>query len=288
VKVFISSTCIRREKIADSVTELHRHGFHNIELSGGSSWYPEFEDDLLRLKDELEVTYLMHNYFPPPREHFAFNLGSMDDDIFNKSVKHCQNALKLADKLDVGHFGVHAGFKMDPHISELGRFIRGKKLYDHDSCLERFVNAVNKLAEDADALGVTLLVENNPLSEVNYNGFKRQNPFLLTTYEELEEFCSVSEVPLLLDIAHLKVTCRTLDLRFDDEFNKFASSSSYWHLSDNDGTNDGHLAPDEGSLLYSLIRNAERLPETITLEIHEPAEKIKDCQDNLLKIIETK
>jgi hypothetical protein len=35
--IYISSSCVKHNKISDSIEELVRNGFHNIELSGGTN-----------------------------------------------------------------------------------------------------------------------------------------------------------------------------------------------------------------------------------------------------------
>ena len=50
--IYISSSCVKNTKIKDSVEELATNGFKNIELSGGTEYYDNFENDLLKLKDK--------------------------------------------------------------------------------------------------------------------------------------------------------------------------------------------------------------------------------------------
>ena len=69
--IFVSSACLRNKKIKDSVKELADNGFTNIELSGGTEYYDNFEVDLLNLKKDYNLNYQCHNYFPPPKNHFV-------------------------------------------------------------------------------------------------------------------------------------------------------------------------------------------------------------------------
>ncbi len=84
----VSSACLEHEKIKDSVKELAENGFLNIELSGGTKYYEGYEEDLLRLQEEYNLNYIVHNYFPPPRQDFILNLASLNDDIYQKTQKH--------------------------------------------------------------------------------------------------------------------------------------------------------------------------------------------------------
>ena len=63
--IFISSSCINAENIKDSVNYLIDNGFNNIELSGGTKYYSELENNLISIKKNKDVNFLLHNYFPP-------------------------------------------------------------------------------------------------------------------------------------------------------------------------------------------------------------------------------
>ena len=80
--IFISTSCIKNNKIRDSVQELAENGFQNIELSGGTKFYENFENDLLELKDRYKLNYRCHNYFPPPKKPFVLNLASLNNETF--------------------------------------------------------------------------------------------------------------------------------------------------------------------------------------------------------------
>ena len=67
--IFISSSCIKKEKIKDSVQELAREGFKNIELSGGTNYYEGYDEDLEELKAKFNLKYQIHIYFPAPKDN---------------------------------------------------------------------------------------------------------------------------------------------------------------------------------------------------------------------------
>ena len=79
--IYISSSCIKAKTIKESVTILAEAGFKNIELSGGTQYYSSFETDLIKLQDKYGLNYQLHNYFPPPPNHFVLNLASINKDI---------------------------------------------------------------------------------------------------------------------------------------------------------------------------------------------------------------
>ena len=84
-----------------------KNNITNIELSGGT---PNVEqlDKLLSLNSECN--FQIHNYFPPPKEAFVFNLASEDELIFAKSFHHAHTAIDLAEKLGSKFYSFHAVF----------------------------------------------------------------------------------------------------------------------------------------------------------------------------------
>ena len=118
------------ETISESVTTLAEVGFKNIELSGGTKYYTNYENDLLRLQDKYALNYQVHNYFPPSKKSFVLNLASMDDEICGQSIQLCKRAIRLSKKLGGMRYGVHAGFLIDIKPQEGGKKIGYRQLSD--------------------------------------------------------------------------------------------------------------------------------------------------------------
>ena len=50
--IYISTSCIKADTIKESVISIAKEGFKNIELSGGTKYYPSYETDLMELKNK--------------------------------------------------------------------------------------------------------------------------------------------------------------------------------------------------------------------------------------------
>ena len=70
-------------------------------------------DDLKELKDQFNLNYLLHNYFPPPRDHFVANIASLDQEIYQRTLDHYLQAIDLSKALESRKFGLHAGYLID-------------------------------------------------------------------------------------------------------------------------------------------------------------------------------
>ena len=269
--IYISSSCIKTEFIKDSVLELANYGFKNIELSGGTNFYNNYINDLLELKNQFGLTYLIHNYFPPPKDHFVLNLASLNDDIFKRTITHFKKSIEVAETLCVNKIGLHAGFLIDPSVSELGNPFKTRILNDRVKAIDRFCEGYNQILEFAGDIEV--YIENNVCSEHNYNTYNA-NPFLFASFSEIEEFKNIGLFSILFDVGHLKVSCKTLKLNYIEEFNKFIKRSDYIHISDNEGYVDSNEPLKNNSELFELLSKSDLKNKIFTIEVCSGNERI--------------
>jgi len=281
--IYVSSSCVKHKRIKDSVQELAYNGFENIELSGGSEHYEGFEDDLLELQVKYALNYRCHNYFPPPKEHFVLNLASLNDEIYNKSFEHLEQAIELSKKLGAQKFGFHAGFFIDIKVSEIGKKISKENLFDKEKSIQRFCDGFSKLKEFAGDL--KLYVENNVFSSTNAQTYEDENIFMLTHSREYKELKSIIDFNLLLDVAHLKVSTKTLGLNFENEFSSMMEQSDYIHISDNDALHDLNHKLQENSDLVELLKKQNLKDRDFTLEVYDELYEISKSYSLLKDIL---
>ena len=249
--IYISTSCVNNKKIKDSVFQLADVGFKNIELSGGTDFYDNFEDDLIDLKLKYDLNYICHNYFPPPKSHFVVNLASLDKSIFDKSIDHLCNSINLSKKLGATQFGFHAGFFLNIALNQIGEEISNQSLFKKEKAIESFCCGYNKLLELDSS--INLYIENNVISNKNFLNFNNNNLFMLTNSYEFNQLKKKINFKLLLDVAHLKVSCKTLGLDFQHEFDLLINNSDYIHISDNDGYSDTNKSLDQNSSLLKML-----------------------------------
>lgn len=250
--IFVSTGGVRVKFAAETALDLCQHGIPAVELSGGAFSATQ-EADLLALRKDIVLQ--VHNYFPPPSQPFVFNLASLNADLLERSVQHVRSAMRLAVALNRPVYSFHAGYRINPLVSELGQPIKRRELSDRATALQQFGEKVLLLAEEARREGITLLVENNALNAVNMATFG-EDPLLLTHPNEIVSFMRgmPANVGLLLDVAHLKVSARTLGF---DPVAGHAHVKPWiqgYHLSDNDGTEDLHEAVTANSWFWDVIK----------------------------------
>jgi sugar phosphate isomerase/epimerase len=281
--IYISSSCVKHTKIRDSVQELATNGFQNIELSGGTEYYEDFENDLLELKDKYNLNYRCHNYFPPPKEPFVLNLASLNDETFQMSFDHLQQAIALSNRLGADKFAFHAGFFIDIRLSEIGKKLSLDNLFDEKEAIERFCNAYSVIKKQAK--NVSLFIENNVFSKTNADTYDGENPFMMTNFNEYKSLKEIIDFNLLLDVAHLKVSAKTLRLDWEEEFENMISVSSYIHVSDNDGFHDLNNQLSKSSSLLSMLKQSDTKNKDFTLEIYDGMNAIKKSYEVLSEVV---
>lgn len=226
-------------RTADDVSaELAHAGLKSIELSGGA-----YSETLLTDLQALtpEVSFQVHNYFPPPADPFVLNLGSLDAEVGARSIEHVEQALRWCVALGSDRYSFHAGFLLDPKVNELGQRIPSRKLFDRDASIDVFVSRVSRLAEIAEEAGVALMIENNVLSARNAQEFT-ENPLLMCDPQECQTIMArlPTSVGQLIDVAHLKVSANSLNFDPVTMFTICRDRIVAYHLSDNNGLEDSN------------------------------------------------
>lgn len=263
--IYVSTGGFRDQTPLQSIASLQDSGLINIELSGGG-YTPGLAEGLLEVQESGAVNLQIHNYFPPPEEPFVLNLGSANPQIADRSLSHVRNAIELARRIGSFKYSFHAGFLIDPKVDELGKRIGKRRVLDRSAGLETFIERVGLLATAADSAGVELLIENNVVSSANFQRFGI-DPLLMTRPEECRYVMenTPANVNMLLDVAHLKVSARTLEFDAADMFTQCGAWIRACHLSDNDGLEDQNRAVTEDSWFWPYL---DRELDYYSLEVY--------------------
>ncbi len=223
-----------------------------LELSSGL-YSDNLITDLAQVNKKFAIA--LHNYFPVPKEPFVFNLASCNAQISRMSMEHAKKAIRLSAQFGCPFYSFHAGYLLDPDVSDLGQTIKLNKLIKREIGLKNFLNKVNELADFAQSLNVSILIENNVLSLANLHNFS-ENPLLMVDEKETEFIFSLvaSNVHLLVDVAHLKVSANSLKFNAKNYLKSFESITKGIHLSDNSGEADTNEGFTEDAWFFEHIR----------------------------------
>lgn len=281
--IYVSSTCSKEKKIGPALHELITYGFKNIELSGGTEYYQGCIDDILEIKEKYDLNLLAHNYFPPPIEPFVLNLASLNDEIYEKSIAQIIDGIKFVEMIGGNKFGFHAGFYVDIMPDELGNRISGRPNNHKQKAFKRFCAGYNIIKNEAGT--IDLYLENNAYSKSNYETFGNNIPFMLISAYDYKILHEHLQFKILLDIAHLHVSNKTLCLNFENELEKMITKTDYLHISDNDGFHDLNLEIGPNSQIMKSIKKEHLKGKTITLEINTGLQKVMESYEFLKTFI---
>ncbi len=267
--IYISTGGFKKLNAIQAIKLLAKNKINSIELSGGAYTH-NLETQLNKLSGQFEL--IIHNYFPVPKKPFVLNLASLDENIFQESLNHIKKSIKLASYIKSPYYSFHAGFLIDPNVKELGYNISTRKLYDRSESLERFIFSLKYLSKYAAKQKVKLLVENNVLTKSNLTRFE-SNPLLMTDIEGTKEIVEKFDDNLffLVDVAHLKVSAKTLDFDASRYLEIFKDQIGGYHLSDNDGLSDSNQAVTKNSWFWPYLRKDLSY---YTLEIYDQNPKV--------------
>lgn len=268
--IYISTGGQRFCKATQYANLLYDVGIKRVELSGGL-----YSEDVVEeiKKFPKDFLFQIHNYFPPPKDPFVFNLASLDSTIYEKSIAHAVGSIKLAAKFGLGQYSFHAGFRVNPKVQDLGGQLGGHRLASRPESLAKFQMAVSFLSNVAMENGVDILVENNVINQKNYH-YYGEDPLLLTSPNEIIEFLKTmpSNVGILLDVAHLNVSAKTLEYSREEAHEQLRPFIRAYHLSENDGTKDSNEPINENSWFWKYIKPSVQY---ISLEVY-------GCDENML------
>lgn len=280
-KINISTGGFKNNTALEIVDQFILNNIQNIELSGGK-YDPFFEKNILSFSKISNLSF--HNYFPPPEKSFVLNLASSNNKIKERSINHVMRAIDISYSLGIKHYSIHAGFRIDPKVSELGQTVKAKKiLIPLKESKEIFYKNLYEIYNYAKKKNVSIYIENNVVTKSNFNTFG-ENPFLLTCQEELEEFIKMKppEVKILIDVAHLKVSSKTLN--FDPSFTlkKIKNHISAYHLSDNKGLQDTNDLLSDTSWFWEYLNKDA---DFFTIEVYRQSINSLKDQYNLVNNI---
>lgn len=245
----------------------------DIELSSGI-YDKNFESKVKKLI--LEGNNIsFHNYYPRPEIDFVLNLGSRKKEILDRSHNHCINAIKVASKLNIKYYSVHAGFCIDPLPSSLGGDVGGYSVNSLNETRETFLNEIYALSKIASEYNVNLLVENNVTSKTTFSKYKGKKVLLMSDLEDTITLLNEmpKEVGWLCDVAHLKVSANSFNY---DPLELLQNNSKHimgFHLSDNNGLEDTNDPFNRMSWFASYLKPVEY----VSIEVYKPLEEIKIC-----------
>ncbi|WP_456277637.1 sugar phosphate isomerase/epimerase family protein [Bacillus sp. AK128] len=252
MNVYVSTSAIKNPFQLDTVLAKYKENNIKFVELGSSHKYQSNIEEIIKQNKQME--FLVHNYFPPHENPFALNLSSINEDIRFKSIKHAKRAIDLCKEIGSPIYSIHAGMITNPNRIEFFEGFSFDKITISESmyleAFEKLINSCREINRYAKEKGICFAIENS-------GGHPSKYPYLLMTKQKefslLLKEINDSNFGILLDIGHYNVTTSVYEgekiTNFIDEFSKHIYQV---HVHHNDGTNDQHLPPTDHEL--KLIR----------------------------------
>jgi len=262
MNLYVSTSCLQgKGDVFDILDTYLKAGITNVELGTGKQPVA-----MLSNIKNYACNFVVHHYFPPPRDAFIVNLASQDKKLLARSRKQIKASIEFCHRYHSKLFTFHAGFRADPDSTF--RFPAKGPIAPYQKAFNTFVESVKEINAYAEMRGVKLAIENNVLSENNF--LEGKNQFLLLCeaieFEQLWDQIQTSNVGLLLDIGHLKVTSTSLKYDKHAFIEKVKHKIFALHINDNNGRTDSHTAITKESWCLEILRRNNFMNIPIILE----------------------
>jgi len=278
MEIYVSTLAFGKQNIEDTIRIAKEEDFA-LEFSSGLPYNADTE----KIYAAAEVKKIPHNYFPAPEIPFVLNLASSNSAIRDQSIQHCVKGLHLSKLANAPFFSAHAGFCIDPNPEELGRKITYNTGFDKQEHTRLFLASLEIILDEAERLDIGFLIENNVIAAFNLvNG--SENPLLCCEHEEIINILRAvnnNRLGLLLDTAHLKVSCQTLGIDKNNEVDLLEPHIKAIHHSDNDGLKDTNDPMGDGYWFLPYMKRFSSLPQVIevkNIDLSEIKQQVKLLQ----------
>jgi len=212
---YISTTFIPDGKpVLSALNLLIRNKINAVEI-GSNHCYEES----IEYVNDLNLDFLVHNYFPVPKNSFVINIASHDEAIRLRSIIHIKDAIDFCYRIGAKLYTFHPGFLVDPSssniLSDNYDFLWDKKSLknsDFNSAKYRMFTALDEIIKYAFTKSVRLAVETE--------GSLSKKDYLLMQYpREFQEFAdkySPNDIGINLNIGHLNLAANAFGFIRED------------------------------------------------------------------------
>lgn len=284
--LFLSTSYRRAKNITEVLEELGQTVVRHVELSGGTDDAAGIDLGLIELHRKYGFVYLVHNYFPPPPEHFILNIAAVDEAERRRSIEFAKCAIRLAAHLGLDLYTVHSGYRRRFLPGDDGGNFKpdGTALSDGEKALDSFERSVDELCCFALEHQIRLGIENM------FPAADGSTTSLMCLPEELdralERFAGYPNFGVLLDLAHINISAHLLgfdrDAFLDYLMTRHRPRVLAIHLSHNDGGQDSHQLLPSGSWEVDFLREWDVAGIPVTLEVrNQPLDDILNCYTSL-------
>ena len=238
---FVSTTFAADNTHLSEVLKLCKdNNITSLELGSNHS----YAEDFVEIVRGFDFNYLVHNYFPIPKESFVLNIASLDDEINKMSLRHIKKAIDFCEKIDARLYTFHPGFLTDPKGSNISsnnydfQWIEDRlDKRQYSKAYTRMLNAIEETVKYANSKNVKVAIESE-------GSVSKKDHLLMQSPEEYLRFTQefgTEDIGINLNIGHLNLASNAFGFAKDEFISSIANYIVAMELSHNDGVEDQHL-----------------------------------------------
>ena len=278
--LYLSTTFYKDySSVCDVLKHCTENEIYHLEL--GSNHV--YEDDLASIIQRYPCQYLVHNYFPIPKEGFIVNIASLNDDLYERSVSHVFAAIDFCNIIGAKLYTFHPGFLSDPIgsspcSSNYDFQFKAEQIpaLRYEKAFDRMLCAVKRIVAYAYEKNVRIAVETE-------GSVLHKNHLLMQYPEEFSRFFDIfspQAIGINLNIGHLRLASNAYGFEIIEFINLVAEYIVAMELSHNGGGSDEHLPLVDGEWYWDVIfdqrfANAYKILEFRNTSIEDVLRNIK-------------
>mgnify|MGYP001167779875 CR=1 FL=1 len=240
-------------RLYDALNICHVNGIKSVEIGSNHAYEKNFN----YLK-KFKFNYLVHNYFPVPKNDFVINIASFNKQIRKMSIKHIKNAISFCENIDAKLYTFHPGFLTDPKGSNITNdnydFLWDNnllKVTNRSKAMELMYDSLDIIIEFAKSKNVSIAIETE-------GSFNRKEHLLMQEPSEFEEFLrkyTINDIGINLNIGHLNLASRAFNFKRRDFVDLISNYIVAMELSHNDRIEDEHLPLIDKEWYWDIIND---------------------------------
>lgn len=236
---------------------------------------------------DFRFNYLVHNYFPIPKNTFVLNIASLDEDIRRKSIEHVKRAIDFTSYIGAHLYTFHPGFINDPASAGISEYnydflweSNQISQSDYNRAKNKMYNAIDNIIKYASSKSVKIAIETE-------GSFNKKDHLLMQRPEEYQEFIdkfSQNDIGINLNIGHLNLAANAFSFKKAEFIDFIQDYIVAMELSHNNGLEDEHLPLKKNGWYWPIIndvrfKNIYKILEFRNVGISDILDNIKLFQE---------
>lgn len=252
MNLYISSTFFKdNTPFSLALEKLISNKIYNIEI--GSNHCYENNYDYLNIS---KCNFLLHNYFPVPKNDLVVNIASQDVEIRNESLKHIYNSIDFCKKINSKLYTFHPGFLTDPSGANLSSNNYDFQWNNNNLNTSNYNKSINTMYFSLEKIIKYSQKRKVKISIETEGSLNKKNHLLMqepNEYINLFDRFTNKEIGINLNIGHLFLASKAFNFKKSNFINLIQKYIVAFELSHNNGIEDQHLPLKPNEWYWEII-----------------------------------